>query len=411
MKRLVLIFFITILSSHNIWSQGVISLSGKVEDASSKRPLGFASIHLSGSTTSIVTNTDGMFVFKVPAEATGDTVIISYLGYKSRKIAVSDFEEREMNIPLTPSIITLKPITIRPQDASSIVKMALSRTKLNYSQSPLRMTAFYREMIQKRNTYVSINEAVLDIAKAPYTGYRSDMLGIYKARGNYDANRVDTLMVKFQGGPNSAFELDIMKNPFLGVDPFIIDEIYNFKISDPATIDDKLFYVIDFDQHNKLNDIFFRGKIFIEAESFAVGRIEFAMNVEDNPNANQLFIKKKPSSLKMDVLAANYLVNYKQFDSLWYFDYSRTEVKFAAKWDKKWFRNIYTISSEVAVTDIKPTQFKIESQNRVRSRDIMSEKVNDFTDENFWEDYNVIEPEASIEKVISRIVRQLRKRE
>jgi len=98
MKRLVLIFFITILSSHNIWSQGVISLSGKVEDASSKRPLGFASIHLSGSTTSIVTNTDGMFVFKVPAEATGDTVIISYLGYKSRKIAVSDFEEREMNI-------------------------------------------------------------------------------------------------------------------------------------------------------------------------------------------------------------------------------------------------------------------------------------------------------------------------
>ena len=41
----------------------------------------------------------------------------------------------------------------------------------------------------------------------------------------------------------------------------------------------------------------------------------------------------------------------------------------------------------------------------------MSNKVQDFTDENFWGAYNIIEPDASIESVISRIIRQLNKRD
>ncbi|MDO9679927.1 MAG: carboxypeptidase-like regulatory domain-containing protein, partial [Bacteroidales bacterium] len=96
---------------------------------------------------------------------------------------------------------------------------------------------------------------------------------------------------------------------------------------------------------------------------------------------------------------------------MWHFDYSRTEVKFNAKWDKKWFRSVYTIGSEIAVTDMSHLERRIDPENRVRARDIMSAKVNDFTDENFWEDYNIIEPDQSIENVISRIIKQLRKRD
>ncbi|MFA6770754.1 MAG: carboxypeptidase-like regulatory domain-containing protein, partial [Bacteroidales bacterium] len=116
-------------------------------------------------------------------------------------------------------------------------------------------------------------------------------------------------------------------------------------------------------------------------------------------------------SLRMDVVSANYLVNFKKLDSLWFFDYSRTEVIFNAKWKRKWFSNNYTISSEIAVTDISPSERKIEPKNRIRPKDIISNKVNDFTDDNFWEDYNIIEPDQSIDKVIARIIKQLRKRD
>jgi len=408
---ILILVLVTIWSVASVTAQDYISVGGRVQDASNSRALGFASIHLLNTNISNVSNTDGFFILKFPSSIKADTLMVSYLGYKSKKIALDEFGNKPLNIFLEQSIILLNPITIRPQDALSIMKTAFFRIPDNYSSKPMQMTAFYREMIKKGNSYVSINEAVLDIFKASYTNFKSDQIGIYKARGNYDRNRIDTLLVKFQGGPNSAIDLDLVKDPFLGVEPMLVNQIYEFKFSEPVTLDNRLFYVIEFDEKIREKEIYFRGRIFIDAESFAIGRAEFAMNVENRENANSYFVKKKPSSLRMDVTGANYLVNFKELNGLWYFDYSRTEVTFNAKWKRKWFSNTYTISSEIAVTDISPSERKIEPQNRIRPKDIISNKVNDFTDQNFWEDYNIIEPDQSIDKVISRIIKQLRKRQ
>jgi hypothetical protein len=289
--------------------------------------------------------------------------------------------------------------------------MAINRIDRNNHVEAKQITAFYREMIKKGNTYVSINEAVLDINKSGYGSFRNDQLGIYKARGNYDSNRIDTLMVKFQGGPHSALDIDVARDPFLGVEPLILKEYYDFELVTPVTIDNKYFYVIEFNQKPFLTDILFRGRAYIESESMAIARVEFNMNVEDNPRASNFFIRKKPSNLKMEVVSAAYMINYKEINGIWHFDYSRTEVKFNAKWDKRWFKNSYTIMSELASTEISDRQRKIENENRIKSRDIMSAKVQDFTDENFWGGYNIIEPDASIESVISRIIRQLNRRD
>lgn len=406
-------FFVSILICFTVSlrAQDYKSINGKVFDATTNRPLSFASIQLLSTNISNVSNSEGFFVLKFPNTTNADTLLISYLGYKSQRIPVKYFENKEFVVKLFPSAISLKPITISPQDASSIVKMALSRVEKNYITKPVQLTAFYREMIKKGNTYVSINEAVLDINKASYLGYRTDQIGIYKARGNYDANRIDTLIVKFQGGPNSALDIDVLKNPFLGVDMLMMDIVYEFKFGSPVTIDDKFFYVIEFNEKEGQDDIYFRGKVYIESETLAIGRIEFAMNVEGRPEADAYFVKRKPSTLKMDIIYANYIANYKQNNGLWYFDYSRTELKFQAKWDKKWFKNNYIISSELAVTDLNETERKIEEQNRIKPRDIISNKINDFTDDNFWEGYNIIEPDQSIENVIARIIKQLRKRD
>ena len=411
MKRYYFIIVPFLFLVQIIHGQDFYPVTGRVQDASSGKALNFASIQLISTNISNVTNSEGIFVLKIPSGVKADSLMVSYLGYKSKRVAIKDFGKEPLKIKLEQSDIALNPITIRPQDAPSILKMALARIPRNYKLAPVQMTAFYREMIKKGNTYVSINEAVLDINKASYAGYRADQLAIYKARGSYDINRIDTLLVKFQGGPNSALDLDIVKDPFLGADIMMLEQIYKFNFTDPVTINNRFFYVIEFDELLKQREIYFRGKIFIDAESLAVGRIEFAMNVENRELANSYFVRKKPASLKMDVMSANYIVNYKLIDGLWYFDYSKTEVKFNAKWDKKWFRNIYTISSEIAITDISENERKIEVESRIKPRDIMSAKVSDYTDENFWEDYNIIEPDQSIENVISRIIKQLRKRE
>jgi hypothetical protein len=392
-------------------AQEFYSVTGKVLDASSKRQLSYASIQLISTNISNVTNSEGNFVLKVPSVLRADTLLISYLGYKTQKIVIKPGVNQRVNISLFPSEIDLSPITIRPLDASELMLMAINRIDRNNHVEAKQITAFYREMIKKGNTYVSINEAVLDINKSGYGSFRNDQLGIYKARGNYDSNRIDTLMVKFQGGPHSALDIDVARDPFLGVEPLILKEYYDFELVTPVTIDNKYFYVIEFNQKPFLTDILFRGRAYIESESLAIARVEFNMNVEDNPRASNFFIRKKPSNLKMEVVSAAYMINYKEINGIWHFDYSRTEVKFNAKWDKRWFKNSYTIMSELASTEISDRQRKIENENRIKSRDIMSAKVQDFTDENFWGGYNIIEPDASIESVISRIIRQLNRRD
>ena len=64
----------------------------------------------------------------------------------------------------------------------------------------------------------------------------------------------------------------------------------------------------------------------------------------------------------------------------------------------------------MAVTDHREGGIAIAQADRVKFRDILSEQVSDFTDDNFWEDYNIIEPDQAIDVVIRRIIRQLNRR-
>lgn len=65
----------------------------------------------------------------------------------------------------------------------------------------------------------------------------------------------------------------------------------------------------------------------------------------------------------------------------------------------------------MAVTDIDAenvTKFKFRESSR--RDDIFAEQIADFEDPNFWGDYNIIQPEESIEAAIERIGRKLKRR-
>ncbi|MEJ1730434.1 hypothetical protein SMA90_29330, partial [Escherichia coli] len=102
------------------------------------------------------------------------------------------------------------------------------------------------------------------------------------------------------------------------------------------------------------------------------------MNVENRPDATNIFISRRPAGFKATVLYATYLVQYKEINGKWTFNYSRTEIKFDSKWDRKLFKNTYTITSELAITERSDRTMKIPSQQRVRLTDITLDKVTDF---------------------------------
>jgi hypothetical protein len=113
--------------------------------------------------------------------------------------------------------------------------------------------------------------------------------------------------------------------------------------------------------------------------------------------------------MKITPEIATYRTKYREQGGKWHFVYSRAEVKFKVNWNKKLFNTYYTTMSEIAVTDRTDQEvIKFAGKDKIKYTDVFSEKVGAFTDKEFWGDYNVIEPDQSIESAIRRLNRKLK---
>jgi hypothetical protein len=122
-----------------------------------------------------------------------------------------------------------------------------------------------------------------------------------------------------------------------------------------------------------------------------------------------MFIRKKPLGVDVTPEIATYRTKFREQDGKWYFAYSRAEVKFKVDWKKKLFHTYYTTMSELAVTDRTAEEvIKFAGKEKVRYSDVFTDKVSAFTDAEFWGDYNVIEPDQSIESAIRRLSKKLK---
>jgi hypothetical protein len=391
--------------------QVYLTLKGKVVDAETGSPLVFATIAVSESNVAVVTNIDGEFTLKVGESLVTKNLEISYLGYKNMVIPISSMRDNGYKnmIRMETAPIPIKEIIVKPLDPDAIVEKAIARISKNYEDVPNLMTAFYRETIRKNRQYVSIGEAVVEIFKAPYANdLRFDGTRIYKGRKNSDVEKMDTLLFKLQGGTTSVLQLDIAKN----TEAILTSEsmkYYNYSLSNVIEIDGKPNYVIDFVQKPSVEEPLFMGSLYIDMDSYAITEAEFGFNLSDKAAVSSMFIRKKPLGVDVTPEVATYRTKYREQDGKWYFEYSRAEVKFKVDWKRRLFHTFYTTMSEVAVTDRTAEEvIKFAGKEKVKYTDVFTEKVSAFADPDFWGDYNVIEPDQSIESAIRRLSRKLK---
>jgi len=384
---------------------------GKIVEKKTGISLAFASISVIGQNISTISNSEGEFSIKVPKETPDPKVMISFIGFRNKTISLNDLKPGKTKIEMEPTLIQLPELNVISKDAEVLMRAVIEKKGVNYFNTQTLMTAFYRETIKKNRSYVSLSEAVVEVNKQPYTSTKSDGVKLYKARKKADYSKLDTLTFKLQGGPFNSLYLDIMKNPdYLFTDDMFAN--YEFTFDRSTHADKKLIYVLDFKQRTFKTEPLYYGKLYIDAQTLALKSAVFSLNITDREAAATMFIMKKPFNAKVFPTETKYRIDYLEKDGKWYYSYSRIELGLKIIWKKRLFNTNYYSTVEMAVTDWgKGSENKtLDFKEKLRPTVIISDEASGFIDHQFWGEYNVIEPEKSIDTAIKKIQKQLEKK-
>lgn len=388
-------------------SVNYVTVSGIIKDKQSKKDLNYVNISLLGSNIGTVTNEDGAFTLKFPESYSTPVIGISHLGYKSEKIQVDKNNLEDMKILLTPQANLINEIVVIGLNPLSIVQEAIKRIPRNYSGKPNMLTGFYRETVQKGRKYISVSEAVTDMYKTPYSeSINSDKVQIIKGRRLLSQKPSDTLSVKLIGGPNLSLVMDIVKNRESLINP---DELYfyDFRMAESVNIDNKPQYVVSFIPKVIMPEALFYGNMYIDKENFTFTRIEFSLSMDSQEKAIRAILHKKPLGLRFRPQELSFLITYKVDDGVAYLNYIRNNIRFKCDWKKRLFATNYTVVSEMVVTDRNSNNIKpISNKYSFDIRDAFYDKVANFDNENFWGNYNIIEPSESLDHAVYKLKKQ-----
>lgn len=392
-------------------SEDYFTISGFVKDGNTKKNLGYINIAVVGKKINTITNGDGYFNIKIRKQVLtkkSQEFIFSGLGYKNSRITISIPQEEEITIMLKPEQNLLSEITIYPSDPRLLIQKALEKITYNYSDKPTLLTGFYRETTQKRHKYITLSEAIVESYKSSYSKSTfEDRVRIIKGRKLISPKPSDTLSVKLLGGPSLFTYLDVVKNRE-GILSEDLLKNYSFTMESQAIINERPQYVISFSPNQNFTDNEeFSGKIYIDKDLLAFSRVEYSLSMEDLSKATRYILYKKPSGLRFKPQELSFVVTYIHEGGKSYLNYISSTIRFKCDWKRKLFSTNYNLVTEMIVTGRSESDVqKIHHREAFGDKEIFEDRISLFQDQDFWKQYNIIEPTESLETAIKKIVKQ-----
>ena len=388
------------------------TVSGVVRDKESRKKLENVAVSLVGTPIGTVTNAEGVFSLKIPHMDTIPQLELSHIGYMNARFSASAPEgsnNMHATILMIPIALQLNEVVAYGNSARHIVEEALERIPKNYPSGESMTSAFYRETVQKGHRYISISEAMLDVYKTSYKQRTSDRdkVQIDKARRLLSQKQSDTLGVKVVGGPNLPLFMDVVKNAYALFDEETLD-YYSFVQEPSVFIDDRLQYVISFRPRVKLDYALYVGRVFIDREHLAFTRAEFELDLSDRERAIAAILYKKPLGLRFRPQKVSFLITYRQHDGVTCLNYICNEMCFKCDWKRRLFSSSYVARSEmVAVDREEHPERVIARRDAFKPYQVFYDIVKEYWSEDFWKDYNIIEPTESLEDAVKKLRKQM----
>ncbi len=395
------------LSSISILSgaQDYRRITGIVTNSETLKPLPYTNIRILNKSLGTITNQQGRFIIRLPAEFWSDTLTFSYLGFKKQILPLGLVAGDSIIISLQPEVYELKEVTAQGLTARNLLQKCLEKIPENYPAQPVGMTAFYRETIHENGLPVQEVEAVLGIDKRPYVNdMKKDRMVILKGRQNREVyeSRIWEY-INFVDGPYEALESDVCKYPddfitlprtrfnFLKPKHFRFYE-YSF-MEVPESAEDE-YYIIRFHPPAGERRAVLEGEIYIDKPSLAIIRIDYRINPYHIKHTSVVDINTESELNKLDIYTQtnsfNCSVNYRLYKGKWFLDYVRISYDFHLLWlDDQYLAEIKN-TIQFVITDFNANQLYSARYGKLIKRKFPMPQQLGEQDESFWENYNYI---------------------
>ena len=385
-------------------SSNFIIARAVVKDAQTKEPVPFVSASVEKTGIGTVTNQSGEFMLKIPYSDSIQNIQISHIGYNQQVIPAELFVNNQVDIYLQTKMVPLQEVIIGLVNPQKIIREMLNNRPVNCQDEPVYFTSFYREGVEKKNTIVSLTEAVFQIYKTGFDSSAEDQVKLLKMRRVSNSNEKDSLSLKMRAGIDASLHLDIMK--YLP-DFFELNDENPFDYTkiDMTVADSGLAHVIAFEQKTGIKEPLYKGSLYIDANNNALLVANFEINPQYIDKAADIFVLKKPKGVDIKPENATYSVHYKYWNGKYYLNHLRGDLTFKVKKKNTFLQPAKSIHTffEMVVCKIDTTDVKrFPHKESISTHNIFSETKFQY-DNHFWDDFNIILPEERLNEAIGQI--------
>jgi hypothetical protein len=305
-------------------TSGETVVQGKVTDASSGDPIPFVNVVFKGIPVGANTDFDGNFIIKTKEPI--DSVVASYIGYKSRIKAIKRGVKQTVNFQLTEEATNLEEVVVHAGEnpAFAILRKVVDNKKKNdkrkltayeydtYTKIEIDVDNISDEMRQKKFMQkitqvldsidriagedgapilpLMISESVSKVFYRDNPSLKTEILQKNKINGI--GMEDGTLIQQMVGSSFQEYNfyqnwLNIMSKEFVSPIADGWRLYYEYDLTDSAFIDDKFCYRLDFNPKSP-QELAFNGTMWITKDDYALKQIDATMGKQANIN----FIEK-----------------------------------------------------------------------------------------------------------------------
>lgn len=381
------------------------TIEGKLQDNQSGAPIAYGTVGVVGTSIGSITNQDGEFRLRLPDSLRQSRIGVSHVGYVGQEMDIPLLAAQHAVWSLEPRVVPIQEVVIRAVNPKRLLRDMLRDKKVNYAQSPVYLTTFYREGIRYKQKFRSLTEAVFKVYKSsPQMVSSSDQVKLLKMSKITNDREKDTLIAKMSAGIDACLQLDIIKDLPEFLLPDAENNMYTYVSSDMTVVDNRMANVISFEQNKGIRESLYRGDLYIDAENNALLQACFEINPEYVKQSTGMFVERLARKWKIAAQKVVYTISYKSWNGVYYVNHVRGDLYFKVRQKRQWFSSstLHTWFEMVTCKVDTGNVTRFQRRERIPTRNIFADTHFKY-DADFWGEFNVIPWEGELNAVIEKL--------